>query len=37
MERAIGADPAGDPDDIIRGTIDLFLHGILPASVPETP
>lgn len=36
MERAIGADPTGDPDEIIRGTIDLFLHGILPASVPET-
>ncbi|MED5370510.1 MAG: TetR/AcrR family transcriptional regulator [Myxococcota bacterium] len=30
LERAIGADPVGEPEHIIQETIDLFLHGVLP-------
>ncbi len=32
LERAIGANPRGEPEHIIQETVDLFLNGILPAD-----
>jgi AcrR family transcriptional regulator len=30
LEKAIGANPQGDPEEIIQATVDLFLNGMLP-------